>query len=227
MHDVCSGESAGVLSFPQADVRNIRASAENICGSGRIFTNHQKDGTTQLEKRLALFDVSFVLANSPEAKGKVERIHQVWQQRLTPYFRMNDITPESDLELVNKHLTALRDHRNHHELHREIGTVPCDAWATAEKEGRSKIRKAPVLHPWWELAWATYSTTIVDSKGKVRCGQWTFPVQRPHGAMVWIARHTDDSFTALGKPPFAEMYPSILWTNNKALNKYDRGNSVE
>jgi len=192
-----------------------------------FFTNHQDEGLTQLEQRLALFGVSFILANSPEAKGKVERIHEVWQQRLTPYFKLNGITPDSDLGLVNEHLMSLRDHRNHHELHREIGTVPCEAWRIALSEGRSRIRRAPCLHPWWELAWATYTTTIVDAKGKVRCGQWTFPVQRPHGAMVWIAHHVDDSFTVLAKAPFTETYPSILWTNNKALCKYECGGYVE
>lgn len=182
-----------------------------------FFTNHQDEGLTTLEKRLRMFDVSFVLANSPEAKGKVERIHQIWQQRLPPYFDFNGVTPSSDLWLVNEHLRSLRNHRNEHEVHREIGMAPVAAWKKAVSEGRTRIRPAPVSHPWWELAWSTYTLAKVDTRGKVRCGKWMFPVQSRHGAMVWVAHHTDGACTVLARPPFLDAYPAILCTNSKAL----------
>lgn len=182
-----------------------------------FFTNHREDGLTALEKRLRIFDVSFVLANSPEAKGKVERIHQVWQQRLPPYFKLNGITPKMDLETVNEHLMSLREHRNQHELHREIDSTPAEAWSRALSEKRSKLRPAPVDHPWWELAWATYSTAMVGERGRVRFGKWMVPVQRKPGMTVWIATHTDGSFTILARPPFVEKYPMILYTTNIRL----------
>ncbi|MBR3582273.1 MAG: transposase family protein [Kiritimatiellae bacterium] len=55
---------------------------------------------TQLARRLKFYDISFVTANSPEAKGKVERIHLVWQDRLPAYFAGEGIGPEADFETL-------------------------------------------------------------------------------------------------------------------------------
>ena len=41
------------------------------------FFKGEDGNLTQLGKRLKLYGVSFVFANTPEAKGKIERIHQV------------------------------------------------------------------------------------------------------------------------------------------------------
>ncbi|MBM4154118.1 MAG: hypothetical protein FJ221_03720 [Lentisphaerae bacterium] len=49
-----------------------------------IFTGNKEGSLTRIEQRLKFYEVSFVVANTPEAKGKVERIHQLWQDRLPP-----------------------------------------------------------------------------------------------------------------------------------------------
>ena len=58
-----------------------------------IFTGNREVSVPRIGHRLKFYDVSFVVANTPEAKGKVERIHQVWQDRLPPYFMLNGLTP--------------------------------------------------------------------------------------------------------------------------------------
>lgn len=50
------------------------------------FFRGEDGALTQHGKRLKFYDISFVFANSPESKGKVERIHLVWQDRLPAYF---------------------------------------------------------------------------------------------------------------------------------------------
>ena len=46
------------------------------------FFRGENGELTQLGRRLKFYDVSFVFANAPESKGKIERIHLVWQDRL-------------------------------------------------------------------------------------------------------------------------------------------------
>ncbi len=43
------------------------------------FFRNDDGSLTQLGRRLKFFDISFIFANTPEAKGKIERVHQVWQ----------------------------------------------------------------------------------------------------------------------------------------------------
>ena len=61
------------------------------------------------------------MQSAPEAKGKVERNHQFWQNRLPPLLRAENIT---DLPAANPFLDALRKHHNSMEKHREIGMTP-------------------------------------------------------------------------------------------------------
>ncbi|MBQ9726874.1 MAG: transposase family protein [Kiritimatiellae bacterium] len=59
------------------------------------FFRSDKEGShTQLEERLLFYGISLVLANSPESKGKVERVHQVWQDRLEP--RLHLLRPRKE-----------------------------------------------------------------------------------------------------------------------------------
>lgn len=90
------------------------------------FFRNDDGSLPQLGRRLKLVDVSFVFANTPEAKGKVERLHQVWQDRLPAYAAREGITGSTPLEEVNEHLDCLVDYRNGFELHRELHGVPLD-----------------------------------------------------------------------------------------------------
>ena len=61
--------------------------------------------------------------NAPEAKGKIGRIHLVWQDRLPAYFQGEGIGPDTSFETLNDHVGQLVERRNGHEIHREIGTT--------------------------------------------------------------------------------------------------------
>jgi len=50
-----------------------------------IFFTETPEALTQLGWALKFYDISFLYAPTPQAKGKVEREHQFWQGRLPPY----------------------------------------------------------------------------------------------------------------------------------------------
>lgn len=177
------------------------------------FFRADKEGShTRLERRLLFYDVSFMLANSPEAKGKVERVHQVWQERLAPYFRLNGISADADLAVVNGHLDSLRRHRNAHEKHRELGCEPDMAWKTALDEGRTKLRPIPA-GPWWPYVWSDWIWVNVGPRGVVHWNGLSLPTQRRHGERVLICDHLDGTLSILLREPNKSEFPVVLFSN--------------
>lgn len=177
-----------------------------------IFTGNTEDSVTRIGQRLKFYEVSFVVANTPEAKGKVERIHQVWQDRLPPYFALNGLTPSSDLEDVNRHIQALRQHRNRREPHRELRMTPQTAWEEATAQGRNKLRPVP-KEPWWDYVWSLWHPLTVEGGGRVRFGQDTFPTQCISGTKVVLCEHLDGCFSILKERPDRQKLPVVLFTN--------------
>ena len=60
-----------------------------LCGYHSIFFTQTPEALTQLGWALKFYDISFLYAPTPQAKGKIEREHQFWQGRLPPYFALN------------------------------------------------------------------------------------------------------------------------------------------
>lgn len=177
-----------------------------------VFTGNREDSVTRIGQRLKFYDVSFVVANTPEAKGKVERIHQVWQDRLPPCFALNGLTPSSDLEDVNGHIKALREHRNRREQHRELGMTPQVAWEQAAGQGRNKLRSVP-KEPWWNYVWSLWHPVTIAVGGRVHFGQDTFPTQVSPGTKAVLCEHLDGSISILKEGPDKQKLPVVLFTN--------------
>jgi len=131
-----------------------------------LFFTHDPDALTQLGWALKFYDISFLYAPTPQAKGKIEREHQFWQGRLPAYFASEQI-PE--IESANSHIHDLRRHRNAHEVHRELRQTPQRAWDRAQKEKRSVLRPAPRC-PWWNYVWSVRTLIKVGSDGRVPIG---------------------------------------------------------
>lgn len=177
-----------------------------------IFTGNKEDSVTRLGERLKFYDVSFVVANTPEAKGKIERIHQVWQDRLPPYFDLNNLTPSSDLEDVNRHIQALRQHRNRRERHRELAMTPQTAWDQAIAQGRNKLRPVP-KDPWWHYVWSLWHPVTIANGGRVHFGQDSFPTQGTPGTKAVLCEHLDGTISILKARPDRQQMPVLLFTN--------------
>ena len=183
------------------------------------FFRGENGELTQLGRRLKFYDVSFVFANAPESKGKVERIHLVWQDRLPAYFEREGIDIDTPLAAINDHVDALVDYRNGFEIHREIGMTPDEAWRKAIQEGRSKLRAIP-QDGWWELVWSEWSRTVVGRRGRVSLADGRFcPTECANGTKVWLCRHMDGTLSIVLNKPEHGVRPSILFSNNPKERK--------
>ena len=178
------------------------------------FFRSPVDGNlTALGKRLAFYGVSLLFAMTPQAKGKVERVHQVWQDRLPPFFRLNGLTPESRLEEVNLRVEALAGHRNAHETHREVGMTPQAAWDAAREQGRSKLRPVP-RDAWWPHVWSLWYARRVGKRGRVFHGDLFFPTSLPEGEKVVVCEHGGGSYSVIKNlPESPAIHPVVLFSN--------------
>ena len=176
-----------------------------------IFFTQNPDALTQLGWALKFYDISFLYASTPQAKGKIEREHQFWQGRLPGYFASEHIT---DIEVANPHIDALRLHRNTHETHRELRRTPQKAWELARKDKRSVLRPAPSC-PWWPYVWSVRTALKVGSDGRVPIGGERLRVERPPGTRVVLCLHPTGHHSVLAAPPDKKEKPAILFTNRK------------
>ena len=200
------------LHFFHEALRDYGLPLEIYVDQAGIFTGPHKESVTQIGQRLKFYDVSFVVANTPEAKGKVERIHQVWQDRLPSYFALNRLTPSSDLEEVNGHIQVLRKHRNRRERHRELGMTPQTAWDLALEQGRTKLRPVP-KEPWWNYVWSLWHAVTIPVGGRVLFRQDTFPTQGVPGTRAVLCEHLDGTGSILQERPDRQKLPVVLFTN--------------
>lgn len=178
----------------------------------RAFESNVEESNTRLGERLKFYDISLVFANSPEAKGKVERIHQVWQDRLPAYFRMNAFTADTPDDLINQHIGLLCEHRNRHEIHRELHMTPQTAWDAAIREGRSRLRPVP-REPWWDYVWANWYNVRVSPGGYVNFRNERFPTQAPAGSRAILCEHPNGKISIIRDRPCKNAIPILLFTN--------------
>ena len=182
------------------------------------FFRKDDGALTQLGKRLKFFDISFIFANSPEAKGKVERVHQVWQDRLPAYAASEGLTGETPLDDVNDHLGCLIDYRNGFEKHRDLGDTPLHAWENAVAEGRCKIRQPPT-DGWWELIWSEWKGMMIGPRGRLVVGDTLCTTECANGTRVWCCHHLDGTISLVMNKPEKGVGPKIVFTNNPKIRK--------
>lgn len=176
---------------------------------------------TQLARRLAFVGVSFVFANSPESKGKVERVHQVWQDRLVAYFAREGMLDEP-MCVLNAEIERLLDYRNAYEIHRDIAQTPRAAWERAVDEGRNKLRPVPD-DGWWELVWSQWSRAMVGRRGRIPLEGGRFcSTECANGTWVWLCRHVDGSVSAVLNKPSHEEGPRVVFSSNPHVNRSRR-----
>lgn len=177
-----------------------------------LFFSHVPEALTQLGAALHFYGVSFRYAPTPQAKGKVERAHQYWQQRLPAYFASEQIT---ELAVANEHVQALRQHRNQDEVHRELARTPQAAWEQARREKRSVLRKAPRC-PWWPYIWSQRIVVRVGDDGRVPVGVERIRLEVPPRTPVIVCQHPSGHHSVLAEAPTAKARPVILFTNRPA-----------
>jgi hypothetical protein len=160
-------------------------------------------------RALLFYGITFRYAPTPQAKGKIERSHFFWQERLPPYFASENI---SDLDQANPHIQALRLHRNQHEIHRELKMKPQQAWDLALKEKRSVLHPVPNC-PWWPFVWSLRSNLKVGTDGRVPIGSQLLRVDVPPGSKAILCHHPSGHHSVLASPPNQKQKPVILFSN--------------
>lgn len=174
-----------------------------------LFFSQVPDALTQLGAALHFYGVSFRYAPTPQAKGKIERDHQYWQSRLPAYFASEAIT---ELRDANEHILALREHRNRHEPHRELGMTAQAAWDLARREKRTVLRPAPRC-PWWPYVWSQRTAVRVGEDGRVAVGAQRVRVEVAPTTRVVLCQHPSSHHSVLAASPCAETKPVVLFTN--------------
>mgnify|MGYP000111574973 CR=1 FL=1 len=174
-----------------------------------LFFSSVPEALTQLGAALHFYGVSFRYAPTPQAKGKIERDHQYWQNRLPAYFASEAIR---ELGVANDHIPALRQHRNRHEVHRELGMTTHAAWELARSEKRTVLRPAPRC-PWWPYVWSQRVTVRVGEDGRVAVGVQRVRLEEVPGTRVVLCQHPSSHYTVLAAAPRTDAKPVILFTN--------------
>ena len=171
-----------------------------------FFFTHDPEALTYLGAVLRFYEVALRYAPTPQAKGKVERIHLFWQNRLPAYFAAEQIR---SIDPANIHLTDLRRHHNAAEVHRELRMRPQEAWDRALAEGRSRLRPAPRC-PWWPYVWTLRKTLLVGSDGRVPAGTQRLRISHPPHKRIVHCRHPNGAITFLRDPPKPNTLPVVL-----------------
>jgi len=177
-----------------------------------LFFSSVPDALTQLGAALHFYGVSFRYAPTPQAKGKIERDHQYWQNRLPAYFASESIT---ELSVANAHIPALREHRNRHEPHRELGMTAQAASELARREKRSVLRAVPRC-PWWPYVWSQRTSVRVGDDGRVAVGAQRVRVEVEAGRRLVLCQHPCGHASVLAAPPCRDTRPVVLFTNRPA-----------
>ena len=174
-----------------------------------LFFTHDPRALTQLGQALHFYEVSFRYAPTPKAKGKIERAHHFWQQRLPAYFASEHI---SELEQADAHVQNLRLHRNQHEVHRELKMTPQKAWDLARQQKRSVLRSKPHC-PWWPFVWSLRTPVKVGSDGRVPVGSQSLRIDASPGTKVILCHHPSSHYSVIASPPHPKNKPIILFSN--------------
>jgi hypothetical protein len=171
-----------------------------------FFLAQHPDTLTQLGWALKFYDISLLYAPTPQAKGKVERLHLFWQNRLPSLFAAEGVTR---VPQANPWIDQLRQHHNLREQHRELAMTPHQAWTLAERAGRSVLRSKPAC-PWWPYVWSVRVPVKVASDGTVPIATQRLKVAARPGTRVIRCQHPDGSYSVLGAPPSKDTKPVVL-----------------
>jgi len=171
-----------------------------------FFFANQPEVLTELGKALRFYGISLRYAPTPQAKGKIERHHLFWQNRLPAFFAAEGIT---EIAEANHQINLLRQHHNERETHREIGMVPQDAWQKAICEKRSVLRAVPVCS-WWPYVWSHRKIVSVGSDNRVPVGTQRLRIDKAPGSRVVRCLHPNGNVSYLEASPDPTKRPVVL-----------------
>ena len=171
-----------------------------------LFYTSNPESLTQLGAALKHYGVSLLYAPTPQAKGKVERLHQYWQNRLPALFAAEAV---ADIDTANDLLSELVEHRNSEELHRELDMTPLRAWNQARRAKRTALRPCKP-DAWWHYIWSLRSRIRVGDDGRVPIGKERYSVAAKPRTWLYHYRHLNGSTSILSNAPSKDQRPQYL-----------------
>jgi hypothetical protein len=179
-----------------------------------FFHTHTPDALTELGRALHFYGVSLQYASTPQAKGKVERLHHYWQNRLPVLFGSEGIEQIGPANIL---LDELRGHHNKEENHRELDMTPQQAWNRARRAQRTVLRPCK-RDPWWHYIWSSRTSIRVGDDGRVPiAGQRLNVAAAPRTRLVHCL-HSNDSISILAAKPSKNQRPQVLLHIGAKLN---------
>ena len=128
------------------------------------FQMAQEDAQVQWKRVMELLKIQHILAQSPQAKGKVESKFKYLQGRLVRRCAKEEVTTlEHAQNIVNQEVMYYNEHR----LHSITGQTPKHRWDLAQQEGRSLLRpfELEAEKSWKDIFCLEYQKTL-DKYGK-------------------------------------------------------------
>jgi len=171
-----------------------------------FFFSQIPDNLTYLGAALQYYGISLDYAPTAQAKGKIERQHQFWQNRLPSFFASEEL---HQIDPANEQVDLLRIHHNEQEVHREIHMRPQDAWSLAKREKRFVLRPFKA-DPWWRYVWSVRSRVRIGVDGCVPVGAHRLPFPGRVAGSVVRCQHPDGSCTFLANEPGSGGKPIVL-----------------
>jgi hypothetical protein len=171
-----------------------------------FFFTHIPDAYTQLGEALRFYGVALRYAPTPQAKGKIERRHHYWQNRLPALFAAESI---HSIDPANALLDQLISHANLTEIHREIRTTPHAAHQAALAQKHTVIRPAPTC-PWWRFVWSLRTTVRVADDGTVPVRNVRLSIDAPPRSRVIRCILHDGDIFYLKSIPSKDALPLVL-----------------
>ncbi|MDA1197406.1 MAG: ISNCY family transposase [Nanoarchaeota archaeon] len=158
---------------------------------------------TQFGKAMKELDIELIYANSPQAKGRVERIHGTLQDRLIKLMRLEGI---SSIEEGNKYLESYREEYNHRfgrvaqsseNAHRELakGTDIDKVLCRKEERKISKSLEIQYKHKTYQL--------IPKGNGRKLAGKTAMITEHVDGIRIEFDGEEYD-YTLFGDQPYFE-----------------------
>ena len=171
-----------------------------------FFFSQNPEILTHVGRALKFYGVSLKYAPTPQAKGKIERNHLFWQNRLPPLLMLEKV---ADVCAANLIINMLRPYHNQKEIHREIQRTPEAAWKDALLNKRSVLRPAPRC-PWWKYVWSLRTSVLVGSDGRIPVGTQRLRVESPPHRRLVSCQHPSGDITILKEHPDPEKLPIVL-----------------
>lgn len=131
-----------------------------------IIVNHINDNPTQFGRMCKELGIEIIAANSPEAKGKVERMNRTIQNRLLTDIKRNNITSYSQLNIffAKKYIKYINHKFSNQPKSEESEFVPL---GDVDLTLIFCIKETRPIHSGAVFSWKGYYYNIIDSNKKI------------------------------------------------------------